>query len=259
MDDVTGVDAKVLLNNTETSFTAFDPATSKYHLDKLMLNGGNINLRLYKSIPTKPTVETSSSDTLDLAFTELGVKDINWKIIEEESGLVNTVKLGRLNAKGDQLYLSGENVHLKSVNLFNTEASVVFLKKNSLKKTEKINAGRVLNPTSVPSVASTNNWKVLVDKIIFDGNTIQYQDLNVPLQKRGMNYSDLKISKLKLNSERFYYSPTQTSGWIYSGSFKDKSGFEIQSLQTDFAYTDKQTFLKKFLLKTPQSAKLPLV
>ena len=253
LDDVTGVDAKVLLNNTETSFTAFDPATSKYHLDKLMLNGGNMNLRLYKSIPTKPTVETSSSDTLDLAFTELDVKDINWKIIEEESGLVNTVKLGKLNAKGDQLNLSGENVHLKSVNLFNTEASVVFLKKNSLKKSEKINAGRVLNPTSVPSVASTNNWKVLVDKIIFDGNTIQYQDLNSPKQKRGMNYSDLKISKLKLNSERFYYSPNQTSGWIYSGSFKDKSGFEIRSLQTDFAYTDKQIFLKKFLLKTPQS------
>jgi translocation and assembly module TamB len=255
LDDVTGVDAKVRLDNTETSFSDFDPAISKYHLDKLMLNGGNMNLRLYSAIPAKPTVETSNSDTLDLAFTELDVKGINWKIIEEELGLVNTVKLGRLNAKGDQLYLSGENVHLKSVNLFNTEASVVFLKK--VNKSSLKNAGRVLNPASVKAevntIASSNNWKVLVDKIIFDGNTIQYQDLNAPKQKRGMNYSDLKISNLKLNSERFYYSPTQTSGWIYSSSFKDKSGFEIQSLQTDFAYTDKQTFLKKFLLKTPQS------
>ena len=252
LDDVTGVDAKVRLNNTETSFTAFDPATSKYHLDKLMLNGGNMNLRLYPSIPTKPTIKTSSADTLDLAFTEMDVKDIDWKIVEEESGLVNTVKLGRLNAKGDQLYLSGENVHLKSVDLFNTEASVVFLKKNVVKKSTKINAGRVQNLDNVTSTSS-NNWKVLVDKIIFDGNSIQYQDLNAPKQNRGMNYSDLKISNLKLNSERFYYSPNQTSGWIYSGSFKDKSGFEVQSLQTDFAYTDKQTFLKKFLLKTPQS------
>ena len=250
LDDVTGVDAKVRLDNTETSFTAFDPAISKYHLNKLMLNGGNMNLRLYSSTPTESITETSSADTLDLAFTDLDVKNINWKIIEEESGLVNTVKLGKLNAKGDQLNLSGENVHLKSVNLFNTEASVVFLKKNSPKK-NIVKATK--NTSKEVAVTSTNNWRVLVDKIIFDGNTIQYQDLNSLKQKRGMNYSDLKITKLKLNSERFYYSPTQTSGWIYSGSFKDKSGFEIRSLQTDFAYTDKQTFLKKFLLKTPQS------
>ena len=249
LDDVTGVDAKVRLDNTETSFTAFDPTTSKYHLNKLMLNGGYMNLRLYSAIPTKITNKTSSADTLDLAFTELDVKDINWKIIEEESGLVNTVKLGKLNAKGNQLNLSSESVHLKSVNLFNSDVNVVFLKKYA-----KTNAGKVQkNASKEVAVTSTNNWRVLVDKIIFDGNTIQYQDLNSPKQKRGINYSDLKISKLKLNSERFYYSPTQTSGWIYSGSFKDKSGFEIQSLQADFAYTDKQTFLKKFLLKTPQS------
>jgi len=250
LDDVTGVDANVYLGNTETSFTDFNPATSKYHLDKLSLNGGNMHLRLYSSIPRKTIPKSSNADTLDLAFTELEVKNINWKIIEEKSGLVNTVKLGKLNAKGDQLYLSGEKVHLKSVNLFNTDASVIFLKK----KPAKNNAIRVLNPDSIAnSTTSTNNWKILVDKIIFDQNNIQYQDLNSPKQKRGMNLSDLKISNLKLNSERFYYSSTRTSGWIYSGSFKEKSGFEIQRLQADFAYTDKQTFLKKFLLKTPQS------
>ena len=246
LDDVTGVDARVRLGNSETSFTDFNPATSTYHLDKLSLNGGDMSLRLYRSIPTKSATETSSADTLDLAFTELDAKGINWKIMEEESGLINTVKLGRLNAKGDQLYLSGEKVHLKSINLFNTDARVVFLKKKPVK-------ANIIKGSKESEIASTNNWKVLVDKIVFDRNDIQYQDLNSPKQKRGINYSDLNISNLKLNSERFYYSPTQTSGWIYSGSFKEKSGFEIQSLQTDFAYTDKQIFLKKFLLKTPQS------
>jgi len=252
LDVITGVDANIRLDNTETSFTDFDPATSKYHLAKLMLNGGNINLRLYSSIPRKPSSKTSPSDTLDLAFTELDMKGINWKIIEEESGLINTVKLGRLNAKGDRLYLAGEKVHLKSVNLFNTDASMVFMKKIVAKKSAKTILGKLQNLPNPPN-KSTNNWKVLVDKILFDRNNIHYQDLNAPKQKRGMDYSDLKISNLKLNSERFYYSPTQTSGWIYSGSFKEKSGFEIKNLQTDFAYTEKQTFLKKLILKTPQS------
>ena len=241
LDDVTGVDAKVRLENAETSFTDFDPATSKFHLDKLNLNGGNMNLRLYSSIRSKSINETLNSDTLDLAVNELDIKGLNWKIMEEGSGLINTVKLGRLKAKSDQIYVSGKKVHLKSVDLFNTDARVVFLNK----KPTKINTGKVST--------SSNNWKILVDKIVFDRNHIQYQDLNAPKQKRGMNYSDLKISNLKLNSERFFYSSNQISGWIYSGSLKDKSGFEIQNLQTDFAYTDNQIFLKKLLLKTPQS------
>jgi hypothetical protein len=240
LDDVTGVDAKVHLVTTQTSFTDFDPTVSKYHLDKLNLNGGNMNLRLYPSIPSKPSPEaTAKSDTMDLAFTELDAKNITWKITEETAGLINTVKLGRLNAKGKQLYLSGEKVHLKSVDLFNTDATVTFLKKKTPKKIEKS--------------STSNNWKILVDKVVFDRNNIQYQDLNAPKKSRGMDYNNLKISNLKLNSDRFYYSENQISGWIYSSSFKEKSGFELQNLQTDFAYTNRQTFLKKFLFKTPQS------
>ncbi len=242
LDDVSGVDVKLRLDNTTTSFTDFDPATSKYHLDKLTLNGGKMDLRLYKSLPTKSDTSTSISDTLDLAFNELDASKINWKIIEEESGLLNTVKLGRLNAKGNQLFLSGEKVRLKSVNLFNTDASVVFgKKKNALKQ-------------AIPATKSSpNNWQVVVDKIMFDGDNIAYQDLAQPIQKKGIDYNNLKISQLKLNSERFFYSENKISGWIYSGSLKEKSGFQLQNLQTDFVYSNRQTFLKKFLFKTPQS------
>ena len=242
LDDVSGVDTKLYLDNTTTSFTDFEPATSKYHLDKLFMNGGNMILRLYKSIPSKSVSSTDISDTLDLAFNELDATKINWKIVEEESGLLNTVKLGRLTAIGDKLYVSGEKVHLKSVNLYNTDASVVFGKKKNVPK------------QSISVVESSpNNWQVLVDKIMFDDNKIAYQDLAQPIQRRGIDYNNLKISDFKLNSERFFYSENKISGWIFKGAFKEKSGFQLQNLQTDFVYSNRQTFLRKFLLKTPQS------
>ena len=240
LDDVTGIDAKVYLKEAETSFSEIDPGISKYHLNKSSLDGGQMNLRLYPALPVKTPTKTPIADPLDLAFTELDAKNLNWKISDESAGLLNVVKLGRLNVKGDELNLSGEKIHLKSVNLYSTDARVLLLKKKT--------------PIKNTAVSSPpNNWKVLVDKIIFDQNNINFQDLNAPQQNRGMDYSNLKISNLKLNSERFYYSENQISGWIYSASFKEKSGFELQNLQTDFAYTDQQTFLKKFLLKTPQS------
>ncbi|MDZ7900108.1 MAG: translocation/assembly module TamB domain-containing protein [Arcicella sp.] len=243
LDDVTGVDCKLRLGNTGTSFTDFDPATSKYHLDKLSLNGGNMNLRLYKSLPSKTDTLKNSSDSLDLAFNELDIQNITWKILEEKSNLLNTVKLGRLNAKGEQLYLSGEKVHLKSVDLFNTNASVIFGKKSIIPREEAVRA-----TNSKPS-----NWQVLVDKIVFDKNNIQYLDATKPIQRKGIDYNNLKINDLRLNSERFFYSNDKISGWIYSGAFKEKSGFQLLNLQTDFMYSNRQTFLKKFLFKTPKS------
>ena len=242
LDDVTGVDAKVRLGNTTTGFTDFDPATSKYHLNKLILSDADMNLRLYKSLPSKIDTVKTSSDSLNLAFNEVDFSKVNWKINLEESGLLNTVKLGRLNVKGDQLYLSSEKVHLKSVDLFNTDASVVFAKKKVTPK----------SPAS-PVQSTPSNWQVLVDKLIFSGNKIAYQDLSQPIQRKGIDYNNLKISGLKLNSERFFYSNDKISGWIYSGAFKEKSGFELSNLQTDFNYSNRQTFLKRFLFKTPKS------
>ena len=242
LDDVTGIEAKVHLDNAETSFSDLNPTISKYHLDKLTLNGGDMNLRLYASIPKKSLPSNAIADTLNLAVSELDAQHINWKIFEETAGIVNTVKLGKLNVKGDQLYLSGEKIHLKSVNLFDTDASVSFLK------------NKITPKSTISTSASTpNNWQVLVDKIIFDRNNIQYRDENQPILKSKMDYNNLKINNLSLNSNRFFYSENKTSGWIQSGSFKEKSGFELQQLQTDFAYTNRQTFLKKFLFKTPSS------
>jgi len=239
-DDLTGIDAKMRLSNAQTSFTDFNPAVSKYHLNKIILNGGDLNMRLYAAIAAQSPPVNSVSDTLDLAFAEFEAKNINWIITEETANLVNVAKLGQLRVRGEQLDLSGKKIHFRSVDLSNTAASVRFLKAKNTSK-------------SPVSAAAPNNWQVLVDKVILDRNNIQYQDLNQPVQKQGIDYNNLKISNLKLNSERLYYSENKISGWIYSGSFKEKSGFELQQLQADFSYTNRQTFLKKLLLKTPQS------
>lgn len=245
LDDVTGVDAKVRLDNVETSFKDINPTISQYHLDKLALNGGNLSLRLYQALPKKsPPEPPSTSDTLDLAFGEFDARNFQWNIVEESAGLVNTVKLGALNVKGDKVYLAGEKVHLKSVNLYNTDAKVSFLK--------KANKDKIKVPLKADSTAPSN-WKVLVDKIIFDKNNIEYQDQNQVALKKGLDPNNLKINNLKMNAERFCFSPDNISGWLYSSSFKEKSGFELQRFQTDFAYTNRQAFLKKLYIKTPNT------
>ncbi|MES2795901.1 MAG: translocation/assembly module TamB domain-containing protein [Bacteroidota bacterium] len=240
LDDQEGIDAKVQIKNTNTSLTAFDPSLSKYHFDQLNIEDAAIDLRLYSGVPKKNKL--AKSDTLDVAFNELKAKNIHWKFADENAGLINTVKLGQLKAVGNKLYLESKKVHLKTFELSNTVAELsVLRKKTSLKK------------AIAKAETIENNWAVLVDKIILSKNTVQYDNQNEAKKAKGIDFNNLKINELNLNAERLSYSDKGISGWIYSGSFKEKAGLQLKSLQTDFAYTEKQTFLKKLELKTPQS------
>jgi translocation and assembly module TamB len=240
LDDVTGVDAKLFLANTQTAFSAFDPSKSKFHLANTSMNGGNLKLKMYAAIPQKE--KAKNTDSLDLAFNTFSAKNLKIDFADENSKMVSKVDLGSLFARGEKLYLSSEKVHLKSLEIKKTIADIALLKNNNVEK-----------PANNVEKTEQNNWQVLVEKIIFDQNNIKFSNQNAVAQNKGIDFNNLNINKLSLNAERLSYSQNNISGWIYSGSFKEKSGFELQSLQTDFAYTNRQAFLKKLLIKTPQT------
>lgn len=240
LDDVTGVDAKLFLANTSTAFSAFDPSKSKFHLANTSMNGGNLKLRIYAATPQKE--KAKSKDSLDLAFNIFDAKNLKIDLADENSKMVGKVNLGNLFARGEKLYLSGEKLHLKSLEVKKTVADITLIKNNTSQKISNTN-----------HKSEPNNWQVLIEKVIFDQNNIKFSDQNTIVQNKGIDFNNLNINKLSLNAERLNYSQNNISGWVYSGSFKEKSGFELQSLQTDFAYTNKKAFLKKLLLKTPQT------
>lgn len=240
-DQVIGTDADADLQNAITQFDAFDLNTSKYHIQKIDLNTAKIALNLYKPLKETPPSQTKkpSSDTLDFKLGDVRLLNVDWRLQQEESGLTNVVKLGVFEAKGDKIYLEAQKVHLKNIYLSNTSASVKMAKKVPEKtKTES---------------SSPNNWAVVTDKVIFRNNTVQFDDDNKTNQKTGLDYYHLGFKKLNLEAERLTYAPDRITGWIQSGSFAEKSGFSLEKLQTDFAYTNTQTFLKRLYFKTPKT------
>ncbi len=240
-DDVDGIETNTYFKSFQTSFSDFKPNISKFHLNNISIEGSTISLRMYTWLHEK---KTSKSDTLNLAFKELSIKNTSWKYLDENNGLLNTMILGNLNAKGNQINVSGQNIHLTSLKLDNSDVGLTILKtKNNVKS------------KSVPSTKSDSSkgWKVFTDKLVLVQNNIQYHEQNSITKKAGIDFNNLVLNQLNLESEDFLYSSNEILGLIKSASFIDKSGLIVKKLQTDFVYNNQQIYFKKLFLQTPKT------
>jgi translocation and assembly module TamB len=239
-DDIEGIEANIALNSLKTSFSAFEPAFSKFHFEKITIENSHLNLRMY---PWLHKTRAQKLDTLDLAFTELAIKNTLWKYLDENSGILNQMKLGKLLAEGNHINLTGQNIHLKSLKVDNSDMDLTILKSQ---KKEKKAVAKTEKNTAI-------GWQVLTDKLVLEKSNVNFHDQNSPIKNAGIDFNNLILNKLNLISDNFFYSNNKIYGLINSANFKDKSGFEVEKLQTYFVYNEMETHFKKLFLQTPKT------
>src|SRR5213075_1481077 len=66
----------------------------------------------------------------------------------------------------------------------------------------------------------------------------------------GIDYGHFKGDSLTLEANDLLLSVDSVAGKIKKGSFKEQSGFVLNELQGEILYTNTQTFVKDFFLKT---------
>jgi translocation and assembly module TamB len=94
---------------------------------------------------------------------------------------------------------------------------------------------------------------VKVGEIKLENNDIRYDDFNSPAIPKGLDYAHLNIKDLNVDLQDFLFSPENIAGALKSASFKEKSGFRLDALRTNFAYGDRETYLRNLYLKTPNT------
>jgi hypothetical protein len=92
-----------------------------------------------------------------------------------------------------------------------------------------------------------------VKTLSLDSTNIQYDNNKQARQQKGMDYAHLNISGLSLQGDKLYYTKDSIGGELTGGRFSERSGFELDQLQTKFLYSDKGAWLKGLVLRTPGS------
>ncbi len=93
----------------------------------------------------------------------------------------------------------------------------------------------------------------LVNNLSLAENNIQFDNLGAK-PVAGMDFNHLKISNLGLVADSLAYSDAGIKVKVQSGNMREKSGFTLNTLKGDVAYSDKAIKVNNLVIKTPNTS-----
>ena len=250
-DNQTGIDFFVGLGKFTTAFKKFDPDKMIFSLPQIALS--NVTGHMFQNKPlmeVKPAQQRESESNkpfnLALNLKNIDFTNIKFDYRNDVSVMSANLNLGQLSTEVESIDLAKLNVKIKSVKLLNTNTSIILGK--------SVQTEIVKKEINKAVVAEVNNpWKILINNIDFVNNNIAFDDNNAPRQNSGIDYKHLKIDNFKLKGNNFVFTPNSDAGLIIDAGFKEKSGFNIKQLKTNFAYSDTGAALKDLFLQTDKT------
>ncbi|MBP6180585.1 translocation/assembly module TamB domain-containing protein [Flavobacterium sp.] len=243
-DAVTKNDLNAKLNHFETSIKTFDLDQMNFEIPKAKINGLRFKLKqglVQISNKTKLAVAKNAPESiLKLKLGEIDLSKIDFDYQNDETKLSTNFYLKKLLAKIDKIDLNNQLLLIESIYLTGVEGGLSF------GKLDQTN-------TKSQSYGDSNNWEVKVNKTEFKRINFRYDNNNSLATKEGIDYNHLDFNKLNLQVDALNYNPEKISGDVNSLTFREKSGLNVQSFNTEFFYGKKNASLKKLYLKTPQT------
>lgn len=249
-DAVTANNVDIFLGHFDTRVREFDLDKMKFSVPKIRLSGLNADI-----IQSKPPVtsEPEAVDSLeatrpldmDLKLGTIDLAKIDLRYRNEVSAISADVNIGRLLAEITGLDLRKQSADLNTIDLKDSRIAFVLGKKAEARVVTK-EAGQEVE-------AASENWRVTAGKINLENNDIRFDNFNMPVQKKGMDFGHLDIRGLRFALKDLNYSIDTISGSILSGSFTDKSGFDLREIRTDFFYGSRGAYLDDLLVRTSRS------
>ncbi len=248
-DAITKNDLHVSLVHFDTKIKNFDLDKMDFEVPTITLDGLNLRLSQGKLVDEIATTTVQKADSLvkkrpdlNIKLGDIALSKINVSYDNDGTQLNSGLKLKKLLLSFDKTDLPNQII---AIDNFEVEGLTGKLAIGKYKSTANLG--------TKPSIKATNDWKVTLNNAELKTINFKFDDQNAAPIAKGIDYKHLDLKNLNLKAKDLHYDATTIAGKIASFSASDKSGVNIQSLRTDFAYSDKGSYLKDLYLKTPQS------
>ena len=175
-DVMTGNDIKFVLGHFDTRIKDFDMDKMKFTIPKITLSG--VDARIIQTTTKTTLAKAAKADTAinPISMTlNLGTIDISKiKVDYRSSQMTTKVDLGKLLVEIDKLDLKNQKAGIKTIELDNTNAAVVFAKPESVKKAVVKEIKKL--DTLVASPTSGKGWTATLGKVSFSNDNIKYDN-----------------------------------------------------------------------------------
>jgi len=248
-DVLTGNDVETWLDHLETKIPKIDLVHSQFDITRFTVDG--LNAKIYQSEPIVKT-KTGSKDSAYMQVAipfQLNIKEVLLKKIKLDyrnnvSSFYSSLDLDKLLVRPGKIDLEKRIIDLDELELNETTAAIRLGKTQQSKNVEKETEQEINRPAE-------NSWQILAASIRLNNNNLLFDNDNETKAAAGIDYAHLNAGNLTLHVDNFYFSTDSISGIIKKGSLVEKSGFDVEKLQTDFTYSGKGASIKNLLLKTP--------
>lgn len=248
-DTINGADAEAWLDHLDTRIDSMDYQHLYFNVPKTNIEG--LTAKIYQEKPllqlepaAKDMVEAKQPSPLKLLFEELNLENINLDYRNAVSATYSTIDLGSAQVKPNNINLDDRVLDFQNISLKNTTAAIRIGRKEEARVVVK----------EVKQEAKSQveaGWRIFASNVNLENNSLQFDNDNNLQVKYGIDYSHFKGDSVTLDANDLLLSADSISGKINKGSFNEQSGFVLNELQGEFLYTNTQTLIKDFLLKTP--------
>jgi translocation and assembly module TamB len=248
-DVITGSDMFARIGYLTSTIDTLDPYGSHYSFPTLIVRNTRARMRQMKPLVTpKPmeehVAEATAPNTSSLNFGTVEFNKVAFQYDNDVSAINSSFNFGTVKLDGKLLDLPHNRLWLDEFDLGNSTANIHFGKHPLAQVTKQ----EVKKEVKAQAQAG---WDIRSDRVRLGNNNIIYDDDNQPRLKSGMDYSHLNITGLTVDVNGLVLATDSLAGSIKRASMKEKSGFVLNNLQTDFLYASKQSYLKNLLIKTP--------
>ena len=258
LDQQSRNDLNVYFKSFDTRVKTFDLEKNTYAVDKIAMEGLKLKMKQDLLEEVSAQVEEKVDSLNEQKPMQVSLREIKLTNFDIDYGDDNTKTFAKilfkeLSSKIDHLDLPKNDFGINSLSLKGADikAKLYLPESNS---SSNSNANRTNNTDSNESSAATNDaLKLLLKKLSLSDVKIAYDNTAVPKTRSGMDFNHLNFEKLALELRNFRMIDGTFKGSVNSAEIKEARGLNVQKLETDFEYSEKQAYLKDLYLKTPKT------
>ena len=245
-------DISLYFKDFDTRVQTFDMDKNTYAINDIVMDGLKLNMQqdLLAEVAGQVGEKVDSlreKKPMKLALKGIKLTNFNINYGDKNTKTFAKIIFGELNTKVNKLDIENKSYDLANLDLKDADINAqMYSPSEPAQKKVKDAAAKV-------DSVQNKGLQAILGKAQFQNVKLVYDNTAFRATGKGMDFNHLNFSALDLDAENFKMENGTYTGKVNSARIKEKNNLDIRKFTTDFAYTEKQTYLKNLYLETSRT------
>ncbi|WP_412851060.1 translocation/assembly module TamB domain-containing protein [Chryseobacterium sp. PMSZPI] len=247
-------------NDIQLYFKSFDTRVKKFDLNKNTYAVNDINLDGLKLKLKQGIVEEVSKkvekkvDSLnEKKPMNIGLRGIKLTHFDIDYGDENSKTFAKVLFKELSTKVNKLDLENNAFNVDNVFLSGADINTNLYLPAQNTNTKKSKEPEASKVSDQNKAMNLLLGKLVLNDVKATYNNTAIAPTKQGMDFNHMSFSKMNVEMQSFKMENNTFTGTVNSAEIQEARGLNIQKFNTDFAYAEKEAYLKNLYLQTPKT------